>query len=307
VTTALILLLALAACGVAFLLLREIVSLTDLQGARRVKESQAIPAGTSPTGRRGPVSRVGGLLAGYLPSYVAALKTDLYWVIFEENMEKKVVLATEVSQQALHDRLGRQIFLSLMLGLAAFLALKTPSALIIGALAGWLLNRSDLKAKAASIRAQLAQELPEFIQLMAAETASGAGLDMVIGRVSEGPGLAPLWMRNVLAQAQGQSLFAPHRYDGRGLLHYEAARSGDPRLVDLAVQLRYALKGLETRALLQSLARRYADDFVSQASIRAKKLGNSLSAIAALFFFVPFLIILLLIVGVPVLSMFSGG
>jgi hypothetical protein len=307
VTTALILLLALAACGVAFLLLREIVSLTDLQGARRVKESQAIPAGTSPTGRRGPVSRVGGLLAGYLPSYVAALKTDLYWVIFEENMEKKVVVATEVSQQALHDRLGRQIFLSLMLGLAAFLALKTPSALIIGALAGWLLNRSDLKAKAASIRAQLAQELPEFIQLMAAETASGAGLDMVIGRVSEGPGLAPLWMRNVLAQAQGQSLFAPHRYDGRGLLHYEAARSGDPRLVDLAVQLRYALKGLETRALLQSLARRYADDFVSQASIRAKKLGNSLSAIAALFFFVPFLIILLLIVGVPVLSMFSGG
>jgi hypothetical protein len=307
VTTALILLLALAACGVAFLLLREIVSLTDLQGARRVKESQAIPAGTSPTGRRGPVSRVGGLLAGYLPSYVAALKTDLYWVIFEENMEKKVVLATEVSQQALHDRLGRQIFLSLMLGLAAFLALKTPSALIIGALAGWLLNRSDLKAKAASIRAQLAQELPEFIQLMAAETASGAGLDMVIGRVSEGPGLAPLWMRNVLAQAQGQSLFAPHRYDGRGLLHYEAARSGDPRLVDLAVQLRYALKGLETRSLLQSLARRYADDFVSQASIRAKKLGNSLSAIAALFFFVPFLIILLLIVGVPVLSMFSGG
>jgi hypothetical protein len=304
VTTALILLLALAACGVAFLLLREIVSLTDLQGARRVKESQAIPAGTSPTGRRGPVSRVGGLLAGYLPSYVAALKTDLYWVIFEENMEKKVVVATEVSQQALHDRLGRQIFLSLMLGLAAFLALKTPSALIIGALAGWLLNRSDLKAKAASIRAQLAQELPEFIQLMAAETASGAGLDMVIGRVSEGPGLAPLWMRNVLAQAQGQSLFAPHRYDGRGLLHYEAARSGDPRLVD---QLRYALKGLETRALLQSLARRYADDFVSQASIRAKKLGNSLSAIAALFFFVPFLIILLLIVGVPVLSMFSGG
>jgi hypothetical protein len=307
VTTALILLLALAACGVAFLLLREIVSLTDLQGARRVKESQAIPAGTSPTGRRGPVSRVGGLLAGYLPSYVEALKTDLYWVIFEENMEKKVVLATEVSQQALHDRLGRQIFLSLMLGLAAYLALKTPSALIIGALAGWLLNRSDLKAKAASIRAQLAQELPEFIQLMAAETASGAGLDMVIGRVSEGPGLAPLWMRNVLAQAQGQSLFAPHRHDGRGLLHYEAARSGDPRLVDLAVQLRYALKGLETRSLLQSLARRYADDFVSQASIRAKKLGNSLSAIAALFFFVPFLIILLLIVGVPVLSMFSGG
>jgi hypothetical protein len=142
---------------------------------------------------------------------------------------------------------------------------------------------------------------------MAAETASGAGLDMVIARVSEGPGLAPLWMRNVLAQAQGQSLFAPHKNDTRGLLHYEATRSGNPHLIDLAVQLRYALKGLETRALLQSLAKRHADDFVSQASIRAKKLGNSLSAIAALFFFVPFLIILLLVVGVPVLSMFSGG
>jgi hypothetical protein len=300
-------LLALAAGGVAFPLLHEIITVTSQNAARRVKETQAVPAGQVVKGRRGPTSQLGALLARYIPSYVDTLKTDLYWVIFEENMEKKVVVATEVSQELIYDRLGKQIFMSLMLGLVACLALKAPAALIIGGLAGWLLNRSDLKAKAASIRGQLAQELPEFIQLMAAETASGAGLDMVIGRVSEGPGLAPLWMRNVLAQAQGQSLFAPHKNDPRGLLHFEAARSGDAHLIDLAVQLRYALKGLETRSLLQSLARRHADDFVSQASIRAKKLGNSLSAIAALFFFVPFLIILLLVVGVPVLSMFSGG
>jgi len=306
-TTAFILLLAIAAGFVAFLLLGEIVTITSHHPARAIKESQAVPVGPSARGRRGPATQLGALLARYIPSYVEMLKTDLYWVIFEDNMEKKVVVATEVSQQVIYDRLGKQIFMSLLLGLVAFLALKSPPALIIGGLAGWFLNRSDLKARAASIRGQLAQELPEFIQLMAAETASGAGLDMVIGRVSEGPGLAPLWMRNVLAQAQGQSLFAPHKNDPRGLLHFEAARSGDPHLIDLAVQLRYALKGLETRALLQSLARRHADDFVSQASIRAKKLGNSLSAIAALFFFVPFLIILLLVVGVPVLSMFSGG
>ena len=158
---------------------------------------------------------MGALLARYIPSYVDALRTDLYWLIFEENMEKKVVVATEVSPEAIYDRLGKQIFLSLMLGLVAFLALKSPAALMIGGFAGWLLNRSDLKAKAASIRGQLAQELPEFIQLMAAETASGAGLDVVIERVSEGPGLAPLWMRNVLALAQGQSLFAPHKHDPR--------------------------------------------------------------------------------------------
>lgn len=306
-TTVLILLLALAAGGVAFLLLGEIVTVTSHHPAQAIKESQAVPVGQTGKGRRSPASQLGALLARYIPSYVEILKTDLYWVIFEDNMEKKVVVATEVSQQVIYDRLGKQIFMSLMLGLVAFLTLKSPAALIIGGLAGWLLNRSDLKARAASIRGRLAQELPEFIQLMAAETASGAGLDMVIGRVSEGPGLAPLWMRNVLAQAQGQSLFATHKNDPRGLLHFEAARSGDPHLIDLAVQLRYALKGLETRALLQSLARRHADDFVSQASIRAKKLGNSLSAIAALFFFVPFLIILLLVVGVPVLSMFSGG
>ena len=306
-TTAFILLLAIAAGFVAFLLLREIVTITSHHPARAIKESQAVPVGLSARGQRSPATQLGSLLARYIPSYVEMLKTDLYWVIFEDNMEKKVVVATEVSQEVIYDRLGKQIFMSLLLGLVAFLALKSPPALIIGGLAGWLLNRSDLKARAASIRGRVAQELPEFIQLMAAETASGAGLDMVVGRVSEGPGLAPLWMRNVLAQAQGQSLFAPHKNDPRGLLHFEAARSGDPHLIDLAVQLRYALKGLETRALLQSLARRHADDFVSQASIRAKKLVNSLSAIAALFFFVPFLIILLLVVGVPVLSMFSGG
>ncbi len=306
-TTGLILLLALASGVVAFLVLREIITVTDHNAAQVIKETQAVPAGQAVKNRKGTTSQLGALLAGYIPSYVDTLKTDLYWVIFEENMEKKVVVATEVSQEVLYDRLGKQIFMSLMLGLVALLALRSPAALIIGGLAGWLLNRSDLKAKAASIRGQLAQELPEFIQLMAAETASGAGLDVVIERVSKGPGLAPLWMRNVLAQAQGQSLFAPHKNDPRGLLHYEAARSGDGHLIDLAVQLRYALKGLETRSLLQSLARRYADDFVSQASVRAKKLGNSLSAIAALFFFVPFLIILLLVVGVPVFTMFSGG
>jgi pilus assembly protein TadC len=306
-TTGLILLLALAAGVVAFLILREIVTVTTHNPARAIKVSQSTSAGPASHGKTGPTGQLGALAARYLPAYVEALRTDLYWVIFEDNMEKKVVVATEVSSELIYDRLGKQIFLSLMLGLVAFLAFKSPAALLIGALAGWLLNRSDLKAKAASIRGQLAQELPEFIQLMAAETASGAGLDMVIERVSEGPGLAPLWMRNVLAQAQGQSLFAAHKNDPRGLLHYEATRSGDPHLIDLAVQLRYALKGLETRALLQSLAKRHADDFVSQASIRAKKLGNSLSAIAALFFFVPFLIILLLVVGVPVLTMFSGG
>jgi hypothetical protein len=306
-TTGFIVLLALAAGGVAFWVISGIVTVSSPDATQRVRDSQAVPPGQVIRGRRGPTSRLGAWVAGRLPSYVEALKTDLYWMIFEENMEKKVVLATEVSQEVIYDRLGKQIFMSLILGLVAFLTLRSPAALIIGGLAGWLLNRSSLKARASSIRGQLAQELPEFIQLLAAETASGAGLDMVIGRVSEGPGLAPLWMRNVLAQAQGQSLFAPHKNDPRGLLHYEAARSGDPHLVDLAVQLRYALKGLETRALLQSLARRYADDFVSQASIRAKKLGNSLSAIAALFFFVPFLIILLLVVGVPILSMFSGG
>jgi Flp pilus assembly protein TadB len=306
-TNGFILLLALAAGAVSFLILREIITVTSNDPARAIRDSQAVPAVGSIKSRKGPTSQLGALLARHIPSYVEKLKTDLYWVIFEDNSEKKVVVATEVSQEAIYDRLGKQILMSLMLGLIAFLALKSPAALIVGGLAGWLLNRSDLKARAASIRGQLAQELPEFIQLLAAETASGAGLDMVIARVSEGPGLAPLWMRNVLAQAQGQSLFAPHKNDARGLLHYEATRSGDAHLIDLAVQLRYALKGLETRALLQSLARRHADDFVSQASIRAKKLGNSLSAIAALFFFVPFLIILLLVVGVPVLSMFSGG
>jgi Flp pilus assembly protein TadB len=306
-TNGFILLLALAAGAVSFLILREIITVTSNDPARAIRDSQTVPAVGSVKSRKGPTSQLGALLARHIPSYVEKLKNDLYWVIFEDNSEKKVVVATEVSQEAIYDRLGKQILMSWMLGLIAFLALKSPAALIIGGLAGWLLNRSDLKARAASIRGQLAQELPEFIQLLAAETASGAGLDMVIARVSEGPGLAPLWMRNVLAQAQGQSLFAAHKNDARGLLHYEASRSGDAHLIDLAVQLRYALKGLETRALLQSLASRHADDFVSQASIRAKKLGNSLSAIAALFFFVPFLIILLLVVGVPVLSMFSGG
>ncbi len=44
----------------------------------------------------------------------------------------------------------------------------------------------DLRGKAENARLRIAQELPEFVQLMAAESASGAGLSEVLKRAAGG-------------------------------------------------------------------------------------------------------------------------
>jgi Flp pilus assembly protein TadB len=85
---------------------------------------------------------------------------------------------------------GRQVLLTGALGFAAYLALGSPIALVGGLFIGWSLGCSDLRTKAETARLRIAQELPEYVQLMAAESASGAALETV-PNLPEGIGFIP--------------------------------------------------------------------------------------------------------------------
>jgi Flp pilus assembly protein TadB len=197
------------------------------------------------------------------------------------------------------------VLLTVAVGLAAYLALGSTIAFAGGLFIGWSLARSDLRGKAETVRLRIAQELPEFVQLMAAESASGAGLDAVLRRAAGGTGTVATWLRGVLETSAGKSLIGED--GGAGFLRAVAEESGHPGLVSLAIQLGFVGRGVQVQSLLKSLAQTFADEFIAQAETRAERLGSSLGVMAAIFYFMPFVITVLTVVGVPLISTITGS
>jgi len=245
--------------------------------------------------RRKVEERLTGTLRRRLPGYLRQITSDLYWAGFSDPhwKERSVVSVLE-----------HKLFFTLAVGMAAYLALGSPLALIAGFFTGWTLGQSDLHKKAEANRLRIAQELPEFVQLMAAESASGAGLDLVLRRAAAGSGTTARWFRGVLDLSAGKTLFSE---EGEiGFLRTAAEESQHAGLISLAIQLSFVNQGVQKQALLKSLAQTFADEFISQAENRAEKLGSSLGVMAAIFYFMPFVITILVIVGVPLISTITG-
>ncbi|MEW6093471.1 MAG: hypothetical protein AB1531_05850 [Chloroflexota bacterium] len=200
--------------------------------------------------------------------------------------------------------LRRQALLTAAVGMAGYMALGSSVALAGGLFIGWTLARMDLRSRAETVRLRIAQELPEFVQLMAAEAASGAGLETVPRRAANGTSATAAWLRGVLDQATGKSLFAE---SGTGALRQTAEESGHPGLVSLAIQLGFVGRGVQVQSLLKSLAQTFADEFIAQAETRAEKLSSSLGVMAAIFYFMPFVITVLVVVGVPLIQTITGS
>jgi len=245
----------------------------------------------------------GDAVTRYAPKYAQAIESDLYWSAFLMAYNRgEADIVAKVEPETVSLVLGRQLLLSVLMAFSALLAFKSNIALMAGFAFGWWLTRSDLRARAEYVRGRLSQELPEFVQIMAAESASGAGLDDVIRRAAEGRSMVAHWIKGVLSLGGGRTLLAPIPEDPHGLLHFEALRSGHLPLALMAIQLGYATRGVQIRPLLESLSRSYSNDFVSQASIRAERLGNTLGMATALFYAIPFLFAVLAVVGMPLLK-----
>ena len=77
-------------------------------------------------------------------------------------------------------------------------------------------------------------------------------------------------------------------------------------MISLAIQLGFVGRGVQVQSLLKSLAQTFSDEFIAQAETRAEKLGSSLGVMSAIFYFMPFVITILVIVGVPLIKTISG-
>lgn len=284
---ALISLLVAVISGIA---LNGFVDVIDHRAASRITQAEQ-PAKKVSTRAE---EKVGSWLERLVPAYVRQVRSDLYWAAFADGRWKGRSAAAVF---------GRQALLTAAVGIAGYMALGSSVALGGGLFIGWTLARLDLRSRAETVRLRIAQELPEFVQLMAAEAASGAGLETVLRRAAGGAGSTARWLSGVLDQATGKSLFTE---GGTGALRLAAEESGHPGLISLAIQLGFVGRGVQVQSLLKSLAQTFADEFIAQAETRAEKLGSSLGVMAAVFYFMPFVITVLVVVGVPLIQTITG-
>jgi hypothetical protein len=294
-----ILLIALLVAVITGIALNGFVDVIDRRAAHRINSAEEPARKLSDRAEE----RVGGWLERLVPGYVRRIRSDLYWATFADSrLQNRSAAAV----------FGRQVLLTAGVGMAGYLALGSTIALAGGLFIGWTLASTDLHAKAETIRLRIAQELPEFVQLMAAESASGAGLAEVLQRAAGGASTTAAWLRSVLNLGAGKSLFSENgpltKPSGQaaGFLLAAAQESGHAGLISLAIQLGFVGRGVQVQSLLKSLAQTFADEFIAQAETRAEKLGSNLGVMAAIFYFMPFVITVLVVVGVPLINTIAG-
>jgi Flp pilus assembly protein TadB len=195
------------------------------------------------------------------------------------------------------------VALRLVAGLGGFVfGLFTTQELLVSAIlafAGWSYPSMSVNGVARKARRVFVSQLPEFIQLVSAQMAAGVSMEESISRVSKSPGMVAGWMREVIRQAQGRDLIEQ--------IQREAQESLMPELIGMSIQLAFIKKGTAQQELMGQLAMSIAADYIGGAERRAEKLGSEMIVPMILFYFVPFLVMLLTVLLYPVITNLFGG
>ena len=167
-----------------------------------------------------------------------------------------------------------------------------PSA--IASLLGWQVPVVLLGGVARRVRRRFQAQLPEFIQLVSAQMAAGVSLEEALRRTAQMDSLAAQWMRHVLQMSQGRVIFTQ--------LQKEAQASNMPDLIGLAVQLEFVRQGTAQQELMAQMANRIAAEYTGGAEQRAERVGAELVIPMVIFYFLPFIAVILALIGWPILA-----
>lgn len=151
------------------------------------------------------------------------------------------------------------------------------------------------RGKANRVRRRVRREIPELATLIASELSAGNAPDRALERAAERPGPLARILDMALAEAArtGRPLFS--RGPTRGVLVEIFRRMEDEALNAFAVQLdMVAEKGAAGAELMGSVAEALAREEQARAMRAAEKLESDLVIPAALFFFLPFVAVVML-------------
>jgi len=256
------------------------------KAARYLRESDQ-PAGKELPGWRGWLSKLDQPLSRWMPgALLRRTKSDLYfaqlggkWQGWDEIQltTLRVVLACA----------------ALILGLLVYDNL--PLSALAG-LMGWLVPAILMGGVARRVRRRFQAQLPEFIQLVAAQMAAGVSLEEGLRRTAQTGSLVAQWMQHVLQMSQGRVVFTQ--------LQQEAQASYLPDLIGLSVQLEFVRLGTAQQELMAQMAGRIAADYAAGAEQRAERVGAELVIPMVLFYFLPFISMILILIGWPILHTF---
>jgi Flp pilus assembly protein TadB len=165
---------------------------------------------------------------------------------------------------------------------------------LVGGIVGFQFPAMFMGGVARRTRRQFVAQLPEFVQLVSAQMSANVSMEESLRRTAQAQSLAGKWMRWVLQMAQGRDLIEQ--------MQREAQASQLPELIGMSVQLGFIRKGTAQQELMSQLATSIAADYIGNAEQRAEKVGAELVIPMVVFYFLPFLLTLLIVIGWPIVQ-----
>ena len=204
--------------------------------------------------------------------------------------------------------IGRLVFTAMIyagVGALVLLVNPAPASLLVplGAAAYPFIS---VRAKANTVRKRVVRGLPEVAALVAAEMSAGVSPDQAVQRASVLPGPLTSLLSDVLAYSRsaGRPLFG--RKPVRGALVEIFAQADLPELMAFAAQLDLvAEKGVAGATLMNEVARTLGREYRSRLDSEVEKLNGKLMLATAVFFFIPFVLVILGSFMAPVMAIFG--
>ena len=204
--------------------------------------------------------------------------------------------------------IGRLVFTAMIyagVGALVLLVNPAPASLLVplGAAAYPFIS---VRAKANTVRKRVVRGLPEVAALVAAEMSAGVSPDQAVQRASVLPGPLTGLLSDVLAYSRsaGRPLFG--RKPVRGALVEIFAQADLPELMAFAAQLDLvAEKGVAGATLMNEVARTLGREYRSRLDSEVEKLNGKLMLVTAVFFFIPFVLVILGSFMAPVMAIFG--
>ncbi len=165
---------------------------------------------------------------------------------------------------------------------------------VIAAVVAWQIPGILLDGVSRRVRRRFQAQLPEFIQLVAAQMAAAVSLEEALRRTSQTESLVAKWMRHVLQMSQGRVVFTQFQK--------EAQASFLPDLIGLSVQFEFVRLGTAQQELMAQMASRIAAEYAAGTEQRAERVGAELVITMVLFYFLPFIAMILVLGAWPILT-----
>ena len=282
-------LIPLIGIGIFALIIYLTLELAPAAPTGRLAETLTPADGVVLTGWRRSLSVLDKPVSKWSPAgFVRKARADLYWA----QLAGKWMNWNEVQFISLRvaAAIGGAIVGTVVFG--------EPVLTLVVALIGFQYPAMAMGGIARRTRRQFTAQLPEYVQLVSAQMSANVSMEEALRRTSQAQSLAGKWMRKVLQMAQGRDLVEQ--------MQREAQESQLPELIGMAVQLEFIRRGTAQQELMGQLATSIAADYIGNAEQRAEKIGSELVIPMVIFYFLPFMVTLLIVIGWPIVQNLGG-